>query len=92
MHPKPPKGFVFYSDEPLKTGDIVFCYKGGLAIVNSGLTTNEATRLDSIPEDWTCDLDAIADCGNLINDSEERFDKIIFYMPLAATLGNLMDI
>ncbi len=90
MWHKPSEFFVYYTGQKLYLADLVVCAKGGVAMVNSGLTTNEPSRLDSIPENWTCDLKAIKDYGNLVDDDEEVFDKILFYMPLGKIVAKFV--
>jgi len=49
--------WVKYRGQELETGDLLFCRKDGLAFVDSGLSSGEPSRISSIPEAWSYDLD-----------------------------------
>jgi len=68
----------YYSGEPLELNDLVYCDKGGLAFIDSGLTTKEPDRISSMPEGWSYEpvTLSIAD-GILTQNNGEVFDKII---------------
>lgn len=74
----------YYTGQKLKTGDILWCHEGGLAFVDSGLTTGEPSRISSIPESWTCDLTALSDEQNgiLTDVSGKVFDRIVKFLRL----------
>jgi len=72
----------FYIDQPLDTGDLVWCAKGGYAVVGSGLTTGEPSRIDSIPEAWSAEIKFLESGGIMKDVNGKIFDRINYIQKL----------
>jgi hypothetical protein len=71
----------YYNGQELKTGDLIVCDKGGLACINSGYTTGEPSRIDSIPESWSAEMECLDTATGIMRTvGGDIFDRIIKYM------------
>ena len=71
----------YYCGQPLESADLIYCDKGGLAFIDSGLTTGEPSKISSMPENWSCDINALSQADGLLRDCKGKvFDKAIKFM------------
>jgi len=53
---------------------MLYFKEGGLAFMDAD---NES--INSIPEEWSCDADAIGDGGKMFDDYGKQFDTLLYY-------------
>lgn len=76
--------FRKYEGQNLKTGDMVICGNGGLAVICSGLTTGEPTRIDSVvsfeKSAWSAELECLDKSGVMKSLTGDVFDCLLMHM------------